>query len=526
MESAPVITVLTPAHGPLLGGTRVVVDGEGFADGCKIEIGGVETPASFLSSTQLAFVTPPRASSGSVDVRVVMPGVTSEPSSFDYDVSPAPSIVSVSPKQGPLAGGTELTIAGVHPASGCRVGGGGVGAPVSYDAPIQIRALTPPRMAPGPVDVKVVLPDGQMATASNAFEYARAPSPKIVRLEPKRGPAVGGTPIEVEGTDLAERVVLELDGVPLAVTRVSVSKLQAVTPPKKGGGVAWVRVLNPDGQFDVLAEGFVYDAPKPPPTVLSVSPGRSIVGQPPPRVIITGRDFDAGCKVQIGGVEAAVLAHAADKLEVTAPERGPVGEVDVRVSGEDGQSAVLARGFAYVLPAPPVGVAGFRPARGPVSGGTTVVITGANFAEGCFVEIGAGRARATFDGKSTLTFVTPAARTPGTVQLRVVRPDGELGVAAEPFLYDPVPPPKVVSMEPRMGSAAGGGKLTINGSGFAEGATVLVRGVEAKTRRLAEDTLEVTVPKTDEVGLADVEVRNPDRQRVLLENAIDYLRAR
>jgi len=529
MESKPVISALTPSQGPRVGGTRVVVAGENFADGCKIAVDGVEVPASFLSSTQLAFVTPPRATGGKVDVQVVLPGLTSEPSDesrFEYEASPAPSIVSISPRQGPLAGGIEVTLAGVHFVVGCRVSIGEVSVDSIFDAPIQLRVTIPPRTAPGSVDVKVVLPDGQSATLEGGFEYARSKPPKIERIDPKSGPAAGGTRVIVEGTDFADRVVIELDGVPLSSTREGPNKIAIVTPPRKEGGVAWLRIVNPDGQFDVFSEGFSYDAARPPPSILSLDPPRAIVGEGETRVAIVGRDFDESARVQIGGVDATIGACAREKIVVVAPERGPVGAVDVRVTNADGQSALLARGFTYQLPAPPVGVAGFRPPKGPVSGGTTVLVTGANFEEGCFVEIGGGRARATFDGKATLTFVTPPARLAGVAELRVVRPDGAIGVAPEGFRYEPVPPPKIVTMEPRQGSAAGGWKLQISGNGFAEGVVVLVRGTEAKTRRIDAETLEVVVPKTDEPGLADVEVRNPDRQSVVSQNAIDYFRAR
>ena len=69
-NSAPTATALTPAFGPVAGGTTVSITGSGFVSGTTtVTIGGTTAPASVTSPTELTFVTPAHAS-GAVDVVV------------------------------------------------------------------------------------------------------------------------------------------------------------------------------------------------------------------------------------------------------------------------------------------------------------------------------------------------------------------------------------------------------------------------------------------------------------------------
>jgi IPT/TIG domain len=70
IEKVQVISI-TPARGPLLGGTEVMIYGKNFSDSCTVLFG--ETSASnitFISSFSLKVTTPPQTVTGAVDVIV------------------------------------------------------------------------------------------------------------------------------------------------------------------------------------------------------------------------------------------------------------------------------------------------------------------------------------------------------------------------------------------------------------------------------------------------------------------------
>jgi len=67
---SPLTLVLNPAEGPAAGDTDVVLTGQGFIDeNPKVNIGGVEVNAVYVSKSRIMFTTPPHAA-GKVDVWV------------------------------------------------------------------------------------------------------------------------------------------------------------------------------------------------------------------------------------------------------------------------------------------------------------------------------------------------------------------------------------------------------------------------------------------------------------------------
>ena len=119
------------------------------------------------------------------------------------------------------------------------------------------------------------------------------------------------------------------------------------------------------------------------PTVTSVSPnsGSTAGGT---AVTITGTNFAAGATVTFGGTAATnVVVVSGTSITATTPA-GTAGPVTVTVT-VSGQSGSLASGFTYV--ATPT-VTSVSPNTGTTAGGTSVTITGTNFAAGATVTFG------------------------------------------------------------------------------------------------------------------------------------------
>jgi hypothetical protein len=94
----PTVSGISPASGPVTGGTAVTVTGTGFVAGATVTIGGVLAPLSGTpappSSTQIKVVTGPRAA-GTVDVVVTNPsGATgTKAAAFTYVAGTAPALL-------------------------------------------------------------------------------------------------------------------------------------------------------------------------------------------------------------------------------------------------------------------------------------------------------------------------------------------------------------------------------------------------------------------------------------------------
>jgi hypothetical protein len=95
--ASPTVTKITPAVGPLGGGTVVAVTGTSFTSSSTVSFGGVRATNVRVSGATYLLATSP-SGSGSVDVTVTTPGGTSATSSADrFTYLPAPSVSGVSP---------------------------------------------------------------------------------------------------------------------------------------------------------------------------------------------------------------------------------------------------------------------------------------------------------------------------------------------------------------------------------------------------------------------------------------------
>jgi hypothetical protein len=90
LATTPTVTAVSPDHGPAAGGTRVTVQGSGFAPGASVSLGGLAASEVQVSSpTALTAVSP--AGTGTIDVTVSGASGTSPPVGEDwFAYEPAP----------------------------------------------------------------------------------------------------------------------------------------------------------------------------------------------------------------------------------------------------------------------------------------------------------------------------------------------------------------------------------------------------------------------------------------------------
>jgi hypothetical protein len=114
---------------------------------------------------------------------------------------PPPSITRLSPKSGPAAGGTSVTITGKHfsEVSAVRFGAASA-ASFTVNSTGTITALSPAGTS-GVVDVTVTTSTGTSAiVAADRFTYA---APVVTSLSPHSGPKAGGSSVTIGGSGFA-----------------------------------------------------------------------------------------------------------------------------------------------------------------------------------------------------------------------------------------------------------------------------------------------------------------------------------
>ncbi len=171
---APKVTHLEPRTGPLAGGTRVVIEGEGFPGNATVRFGGETAKTVIVKSSQkIETVTPRSSVAAAVDVEVSSPetGAGISKAGFKYETIPPPVITLVAPAKGTIDGGTELSSEGKNFAEGVVVIIAGVPSKTKRISGSVLEAKTPEGDDGKLVDVEVKNPDGQKAIQKRAFQY-------------------------------------------------------------------------------------------------------------------------------------------------------------------------------------------------------------------------------------------------------------------------------------------------------------------------------------------------------------------
>jgi len=434
----------------------------------------------------------------------------------DRESEPPPVIQKLRTVAGPMGGGTQVVVEGSGFVDGCEVKVDRIPVKASFLGPTELAFATLPRNLPGPVDVDVINPDGQRTLLIHAFEYCMPPV--LTGIEPARAPETGGTHATLLGSDLRPEATVRIGASLPRVdyrgpTRID---LEIVAQP---AGAYDVELVNPDGQQARLEGAFRYDAR---PRIDRVVPDHGPVGTAT-RIALEGEGFRAGCVVYLGGARIPADLESTTRISATALARDTHGPLPLRVINADGLDAELAAAFSYDPPAGPR-ITSVSPARVPVAREHTAVLSGEGFAEGCSVRVAGAPAPSRFVSPAQIEVSLPALDRIGWVDVEVIHPDGQAHRLEA--AYELQGPPRLATVQPREGSAAGGELLTLNGLAFDRRCEVSIGGFPAKTTWEAETTVRAVAPPRALAGAVDVVLTNPDGQTAALACAFTYVARR
>lgn len=250
--------------------------------------------------------------------------------------------------------------------------------------------------------------------------------------------------------------------------------------PVAVSGLAEVTAISAGGAHD-LALG----APIAAVTGIAPSSGSSAGGTV---VKLTGLNFTGATAVKFGSVAAASFdVESATSMTAVAPAGSGVVAITVTTPAGTSSGGAASR-FTYV-PAP--AVKKLAPKSGSAEGGTPVTITGSGFTGASEVRFGAAAAGDVDVVSATeITAVAP----PGTVGDAYVTVTTPVGASAPSKQFDYLP--AIARISPDAGPAAGGTVVTVEGVGFAPGATTFKFGaVKAKVASCESATVcTVTAP--------------------------------
>lgn len=429
-------------------------------------------------------------------------------------VDPLPMITFISPNTGPLSGNAVVTIFGKNFTEIQEVKFGDIQAS-SYvvESDTKITATVPTGDS-GEVTVTVTNLRGK-SVASEFAKFFYVPNvtgpapPTVTNVSPNTGPTGGGTSVTITGTNFTGASAVKFGTTPVG-SFIVVNATTITTTSPAGSGVVDVRVTTAGGTSATSsADQFTYFAA---PTVTSVSPNAgSTTGAT--SVTITGTNFYNGASnatVSFGGtVATSVVVVSATTITATSPSHA-AGTVDVTVTTPSGTSATSsADQFTYY--AAPI-VSFVDPNGGPITGATSVTITGTNFYNGATtharVFFGATEATSVVIVNATkITAISPA-HAAGTVDVRVTTESGTSATSAnDHFTYYALP--TVTGVSPNHGPQSGGTSLTITGTNFIGTTAVSLGGALASSYTVDNDNQITAVSPAHTAGTINVTVTTP-----------------
>jgi hypothetical protein len=499
---APTIVSVTPFRG----GTTtaylktVTVSGTNFYSPVSVSftLSGLAwaTNVSVLSRTVIQCKTPLRPE-GFADVKVYTNAGETGTLDDAFEYISAPTVTSVTPVEGPTAGGTPVTITGtrfyeVATTNGVQFGGTAATS-VSVLNRTTITCVTVTRAA-ATVNVTVTTPSG-VGTKTSGYTYWA--NPTVSACEPTGGPTAGGTTVAVAGSNFYSPLAVSFGGVgATSVSIINAFNLSCVTPAYAIEGAVTVTVVTSSGTGS-RANGFTYYAI---PTVTGVNPSQGPSGGGT-IVTISGTGFYNPLTISFGA-SASPSVSIVTASTITCITPAGTGLVDVRVATLSG-TGTKTSGFEYF--SPPT-ISAVNPSSGTTAGGDAVTIDGSGFFAPVSVTFGGNGAVSLSVVSTTQMTCTTPAHAAATVDV-VATTSWGTGSKAGGFTY--ADPPTVSSVSPNQGPPGGGTAVTITGNSFVGPAGVVFGSASATSVSVVSITRITCNTPAQSAGLRDVSVSTP-----------------
>ncbi len=335
----------------------------------------------------------------------------------------------------------------------------------------------------GIYDLKIVNPDDQSGILTEGFAIGN-PAPVVNQVEPNYGLPNHKVTCKISGACFRPGINAFLFRGDRIITGLNVRKVSNTgftcdfdldgTAP----GFYAIKAVNDDGKSGLLKDCF--QVGKPAPLINSIEPTRGIKNKTV-NLVINGKNFRSGAKVflergnqSIEGNEVAVISDSAVKCQIDLKET-TVGNYNLRVINDDGQTAILKSVFTVEYPAPSINKIN------PISGLNNQLITagiyGNGFREG--IEVWLENKNGIIEGTSVELISDREVQCRfnlkgniiGFYDVKVRNDDGKSAVLKEKFTIE-YPTPVIKGITPENGLNNETMVAVITGSGFRDGIKV------------------------------------------------------
>ena len=248
------------------------------------------------------------------------------------------------------------------------------------------------------------------------------------------------------------------------------------------------------------------------PNISGLSPNPVIAGNGQFTLTVNGSNFQSGATVYFNGTALATTFVNSGQVTATVPASDILAAGSPSITAENSGGGMSA-GSALTVNAP--AISSLSPSSATAgSGAFLLTVNGSNFINGAAVYWNGTPLSTSFSSSVLLTAAVPASLTTssGSASVTVANAAGSTASAAATFTINPPVIPTISSLSPISVTAAGSGfTLTVNGSSFQSGATVLWNGSALTTTFVNSGQVTATVPASliASPGSASVTATNP-----------------
>jgi IPT/TIG domain len=492
------VVTLSPAHGTAAGGTAVRLTLANSSDSsshalvmCKF--GDVLSTAELTdSNTVVVCHAPPMAAGTVLSVELSSNSADYSSSKQIFTYTAPITVTDVSPRSGPLTGGTMVYVTGTGFSAAtttlqCRFGSSAAAVlvPAVYASEGVCVCPSPAVAVAASVPIALTTNEQDYSIAEQQFQFTAAAV--ITSVFPLTGPESGGTVVYISGsgfntatataTAAGALITCQFGDDSSSSSRVPAtvlcSDLLACTAPQRRPGAVPLLISTNGQQYVRASSDYTYHVSV---HVRAVEPA---VG--PARggtvVTVTGSGFadSADLSCDVGERRAAAVYISSTALSCVVPPAASTSgsttavAVKVSINGVDfapDSSSSSAAVFTYVGA---VTAQSVTPTSGSVAGGTVLRITGVGLTSVATTQCVIGdtivAAAVAAEGDGALLCTTPAVSSAGTVAVGLTVNDGA-DVITTGLVFSYLPEVLLSSLLPAAGCENGGTQLLILGSGF------------------------------------------------------------
>jgi hypothetical protein len=231
----------------LAGGTTIAVTGTGFVVGATATIGGDNANINVTSATTATVTCPAQGSTGTYPLVITYNSQGTNAFNVTYAAAAQPTVTSVVPNMGPLAGGNSVTVNGTNFQSSGLVVTFGANTATCSNVTATAMTCTAPAHSAGAVDVTVSV--NSVASANTAADnYTYTGLPIVTSISPTSGPT--GSSVVVNGFNFTGATAVKFDSTVVNTGDVTINSDTMITvtvPNTLTAGAHDITVTTPSG---------------------------------------------------------------------------------------------------------------------------------------------------------------------------------------------------------------------------------------------------------------------------------------